>query len=499
MEMYNTRHIDPRKKKWGDVVNVTVKIEEVGKSKVLSVYCQLNEKAKSFVKNVEVWIVWWRARSGEKFKMIGGAKIGDEEEIGSYNVRFQPRRYFKDKVQPYMMCAVENQGGLSDISGSVTDWLEIFFILDQCDSPGQFRCQALAKVYNKNKDQPLSGELAADKVKGGWAGKYCLSQKKTNKYKEEERKYLQNFDPLPDIYMSSVRESFFKQDYFSSDMNKVLTEGSNTIMNATFRQRDGLKFMDLNCKVDVKKLEKDVRKVYEFYIFYVPFPKWPNARVMLAAFVAGKSLYVKSYRIRMFPQFKRFLDVTKKRYWKGKEGPGTSAYFEISIPLDMCDTLTGAFQCQAKIVASGIKEDATFTMVIGWYQIKHRLFVTKDEECKEDTKDTSAIMEPKREDGEKPNIGAIAGTVCGVMAAVLAFAGFIALRLKMMKKEKEIREGEVGLRTGQGRFSGRGRGRGQGRGRGRGRGRSQSRGRGQESGRGRGRGSGEEKVTMKSQ
>ncbi|XP_061195243.1 proprotein convertase subtilisin/kexin type 5-like [Saccostrea echinata] len=72
MEMYNTRHIDKSKKKWEDVVNVTVKIEEIGKSKVLSVYCHLNEKARPFVKNVEVWIVWWRAQTGEKFKMIGG-------------------------------------------------------------------------------------------------------------------------------------------------------------------------------------------------------------------------------------------------------------------------------------------------------------------------------------------------------------------------------------------------------------------------------------------
>ncbi|XP_061195244.1 uncharacterized protein LOC133203482 [Saccostrea echinata] len=184
--------------------------------------------------------------------------------------------------------------------------------------------------------------------------------------------------------MNSVRESFFlKQDYFSSDTNKLMTEGSNTIINATFRQRDGLKYMDLRCKVDVNKLEVDVRKVYEFYIFYVPYPKWPNARVMLAAFVAGKSLFVKSYRIRMFPQLKRFLDVTKKKYWKGEEGPGKSAYFEISIPLDICDTLTGAFQCQAKIVASGLSENKKYTMVIGWYRLNNRLFTTKDQDCKE--------------------------------------------------------------------------------------------------------------------
>lgn len=110
--------------------------------------------------------------------------------------------------------------------------------------------------------------------------------------------------------------STFRYEYWFS------SSGGYTIMNAKFSEKGGLRFMELQCKVNIRKVKKKVELVKEFYFFYQPEEDWPNARVILAGLVRDKGLWVDPYRIRMFPQLRILLDKHKGMIWRGSEGSG---------------------------------------------------------------------------------------------------------------------------------------------------------------------------------
>ncbi|XP_061181863.1 uncharacterized protein LOC133190298 [Saccostrea echinata] len=116
-------------------------------------------------------------------------------------------------------------------------------------------------------------------------------------------------------------------------------------MHAKYDEIKGLRYMKLECKVDMQKIKAKIIRVTEFYFFYQPLDDWPNARVILAGLVKKKAIFVHPYRFPMFPQFHILLDKKTNAAWDGRTGSGNQAHFSISIPMDLCDSLTGSFHC----------------------------------------------------------------------------------------------------------------------------------------------------------
>ena len=85
---------------------------------------------------------------------------------------------------------------------------------------------------------------------------------------------------------------------------------------------DGLKYLKLDCRVDLKKIKSRVTSVDQFYFFYQPLEELPNARVMLAGLVNNKGVWVHPYRLRMFPQLLLLVDKYKGMASRGQEGSG---------------------------------------------------------------------------------------------------------------------------------------------------------------------------------
>ena len=98
--------------------------------------------------------------------------------------------------------------------------------------------------------------------------------------------------------------------------------GYTTIEGIYKNENNGLKYLILRCKVDLKKIKSRVTWVDQFYFFYQPLEELPNARVMLAGLVNNKGVWVNPYRLRMFPQLLLLLDKNKGMSWWGVEGSG---------------------------------------------------------------------------------------------------------------------------------------------------------------------------------
>lgn len=95
-------------------------------------------------------------------------------------------------------------------------------------------------------------------------------------------------------------------------------------MDANFNEDEdkGMKYMQLTCKVDIRKIKQTVNSVDEFYIFYQPDEQWPNARILLAGLVRSKGMWADPYRVRMFPELRALLDKHKGMAWRGNSGTG---------------------------------------------------------------------------------------------------------------------------------------------------------------------------------
>lgn len=55
------------------------------------------------------------------------------------------------------------------------DYLRMYFIMDKCDPPGVFRCEALIKSYNiRSHEVPLYGEFKAGETSDGRMDPKCI-------------------------------------------------------------------------------------------------------------------------------------------------------------------------------------------------------------------------------------------------------------------------------------------------------------------------------------
>lgn len=56
------------------------------------------------------------------------------------------------------------------------DYLRMFLIMDKCDPPGVFRCEALIKAYNiKDHEVPVHGDFDAEETKEGKVASTCMT------------------------------------------------------------------------------------------------------------------------------------------------------------------------------------------------------------------------------------------------------------------------------------------------------------------------------------
>jgi hypothetical protein len=123
-------------------------------------------------------------------------------------------------------------------------------------------------------------------------------------------------------FLFNLQRALLFQDL---NINIIFSLGGYTILTAKFSEKNDLKFMELQCKVNLKKIESTVSLVKEFYFFYQPDEQWPNARVILAGLVRDKALWVDPYRVRMFPQLRLLVDKAKGMIWRGISGKGKSS------------------------------------------------------------------------------------------------------------------------------------------------------------------------------
>ncbi|XP_062619277.1 uncharacterized protein LOC134280846 [Saccostrea cucullata] len=257
----------------------------------------------------------------------------------------------------------------------------MYFIMDECDSPGQFRCDALVKVPRTNgfAGHAIYAYFNADKAQNGGVSSKCDTRKKNE---DEEKQYLQLLDTLPDLYLESARLSYIGSvSEKDAKQRSTKSTGGYTKITEKYEEIKGLRYTKLQCKVDTKKIKAKIIRVAEFYFFYQPLDDWPNARMILAGLVKKKALFVHPYRFRMFPQFRILLDKKKHPAWDGRTGSENLAYFSITIPMDLCDTLTGTFQCQAKVLATGFLEHKSASLVTGWYKLDHSHLSKKSKNC----------------------------------------------------------------------------------------------------------------------
>ncbi|XP_062600052.1 uncharacterized protein LOC134261652 [Saccostrea cucullata] len=151
----------------------TGEVKLIGKSKIVSVKCHNNLKsglASTAAEWTSFFIVWWSAKHSkpsDDFKMIGGAGLLDYDKMGLTNIRWQPRSDLIKEVKPHILCAAENQGGEHQLKmkHKRNNYLQMYFIMDECDSPGQFRCEAVVKLFGKI--YPIYAYFNADKAQDG--------------------------------------------------------------------------------------------------------------------------------------------------------------------------------------------------------------------------------------------------------------------------------------------------------------------------------------------
>lgn len=60
---------------------------------------------------------------------------------------------------------------------------------------------------------------------------------------------------------------------------------------------------------------------------------------------------------------------------------GKKATFTITIPLKLCETLKGAFQCQAAVEAPNFSKKK-ITMIRGWFKLRDTLFSSGSKKCR---------------------------------------------------------------------------------------------------------------------
>uniref|UniRef100_K1Q391 Uncharacterized protein n=1 Tax=Magallana gigas TaxID=29159 RepID=K1Q391_MAGGI len=417
------------------VVKAIGEVRRIGNSKIVSVTCRLDPDKFKNVHYIMWWVMWWRPKAAKTYGLIA-----DRD-----------------------------------------DYLRMYFIMDKCDPPGVFRCEALIRAHNNPRaEMPIRREFDAETTKEGKVESTC----EKNQFKDLARNFMEIYDSLPGFYMDSMEHAFLMTDEEKGDPKKWRSEGGYTKMHAKFIEdkEKNMKYMELTCKVNIRKIKKTVDSVEAFYIFYQPDEEWPNARILLAGLLRIKGMWADPYRVRMFPELRMLLDKHKGMAWRGNLGNGKKATFTIVVPLKLCQTLKGAFQCQAAVEAPNLSKKK-ITMVRGWLKLGDTPFSTGSKKCRlEKLKGKSVLcrnrtrtsggravirLVNKKEKEGFSGAGAIVGGICGII--VLGVAGFVSYKLcrkKTQGSEKAKGGGGQGVKppTAKGPGMGRGRGRGQSRG-----------------------------------
>ncbi|XP_065940063.1 uncharacterized protein [Magallana gigas] len=478
-EEYDNRPFDKTNtKEWSDegVVKAIGEVRRIGNSKIVSVTCRLDPTKFKMVKFIVWWVMLWRPKTAKTYGLIAASDLNDMPVMGRNNLRWEKRNNLVTNLKPHLVCAVENMN--SEIymkQNNRDDYLRMYFIMDKCDPAGVFRCEALIRAHNNPRaEMPIRREFDAETTKEGKVESTC----EKNQFKDLARNFMEIYDSLPGFYMDSMEHAFLMTDEEKGDPKKWRSEGGYTKMHAKFIEdkEKNMKYMELTCKVNIRKIKKTVDSVEAFYIFYQPDEEWPNARILLAGLLRIKGMWADPYRVRMFPELRMLLDKHKGMAWRGNLGNGKKATFTIVVPLKLCQTLKGAFQCQAAVEAPNLSKKK-ITMVRGWLKLGDTPFSTGSKKCRLEklkgnrtrTSGGRAVIRlvNKKEKEGFSGAGAIVGGICGII--VLGVAGFVSYKLcrkKTQGSEKAKGGGGQGVIPPDAKGPGMGRGRGRGRGKG---------------------------------
>lgn len=477
-EDYDVRPIDKTNTKaWSDegVVKAIGEVRRIGNSKIVSVTCRLDPDKFKNVHYIMWWVMWWRPKAAKTYGLIAGSYLNDMPVMGRDNIRWEKRNNLVTNLKPHLVCAVENMNSeMHMLQNNRDDYLRMYFIMDKCDPPGVFRCEALVRAYNNRYGEvPIRREFDAETTKEGKVESTC----KKNQFKDLARNFMEIYDSLPGFYMDSMNLAFLMPVEEKGDPKKWRSEGGYTKMHANFIEdkEKNMKYMELTCKVNIRKIKKTVNSVEAFYIFYQPDEEWPNARILLAGLVRSTGMWADPYRVRMFPELRMLLDKHKGMAWRGNSGEGKKATFTIVVPLKLCQTLKGAFQCQAAVEAPNLSKKK-ITMVRGWLKLGDTPLSTGSskkcrlEKLKGNRTRTSGGRAVIRLVNKKEKEGffgdrAIIGGICGII--VLGVAGCVGYKLcrkKTQGSEKAKGGGGQGVKPPAAKGPGMGRGRERGRG-----------------------------------
>lgn len=83
-----------------------------------------------------------------------------------------------------------------------------------------------------------------------------------------------------------------------------------------------MKYMELICKVNIRKIKKIVNFVEVFYIFYQFDEEWFNVWILFVGLLRIKGMWVDFYRVWMFLELCMLLDKYKGMVWRGNLGEG---------------------------------------------------------------------------------------------------------------------------------------------------------------------------------
>ncbi|XP_052718840.1 uncharacterized protein LOC128190726 isoform X2 [Crassostrea angulata] len=444
-EDYDNRPFDKTNtKKWSDkgVVKAIGEVRRIGNSKIVSVTCRLDPTKFGMVKFIMWWVMWWRPKTAKTYGLIAGSFLNDMPVMGRNNLRWEKRNSLVTNLKPHLVCAVENMNSeMYMLQNNTGDYLRMYFIMDKCDPPGVFRCEVLIRTHNSaHREVPIRREFDAETTKEGKVESTC----EKNQFKDLARNFMEIYDSLPGFYMDSMEHAFLMPDEEKGDPKKWRSEGGYTKMHAKFIEdkEKNMKYMELTCKVNIRKIKKTVNSVEAFYIFYQPDEEWPNARILLAGLVRSKGMWADPYRVRMFPELRMLLDKHKGMAWRGNSGKGKKATFTIAVPLKLCQTLKGAFQCQAAVEAPNLSKKK-ITMVRGWLKLRDTPFSTGSKKCRLEKLKGNRTRKSgghavirlvnKKEKKGFSGAGAIVGGICGII--VFGVAGFVGYRLYRKKTQ----------------------------------------------------------------
>ncbi|XP_065939794.1 uncharacterized protein [Magallana gigas] len=143
--------------------------------------------------------------------------------MGRNNLRWEKRNNLVTNLKPHLVCAVENMN--SEIymkRNNRDDYLRMYFIMDKCDPPGVFRCEALIRTHNNPRTEvPIRREFDAETTKEGKVESTC----EKNQFKDLARNFMEIYDSLPGFYMDSMEHAFLMSDEEKGDPKKWRREG----------------------------------------------------------------------------------------------------------------------------------------------------------------------------------------------------------------------------------------------------------------------------------